>query len=159
MNINITKEGRRTNIAMPDWYPRPDGTERAVVFQPGYTAERTLDPRKDFGKHGMEITWYLRGPKGVTYFGLMAGWVPGEKGVPRRLADIFPSGVGMGYHSPTPQFEGQPRAVCTLLPGGFCYCDSSGLAAHDLIPVFIVHGEPAVWAALEGRYEDLTNVP
>ena len=74
MNINI-KDGRRTVIAGPEWVPHRDDLERAVVFQPGFSSERTGDPSRNYGVHGMEIRWYLRGPNGVTQFAMNAGWV------------------------------------------------------------------------------------
>lgn len=158
MSVNITDDGRRTALAEPEWFPRPDGLERAVVFQPGYSHDQTGDPKRDYGQHGMEIIWYLRGPRGVAVFKLFAGWLPGLKGIPPSLADVYPIGADIGYHAPVPQYEGQEdyrRDDCTLLPGGTCYYDGSRLSAEGVATAFTEHGEPAVWAALEGQYEDI----
>ena len=160
MSINITDDGRRTVIAGPEWFPRADGMERAVVFQPGFKHDRAGDPGRDYGQHGMEIIWYLRGPKGAAVFNLFAGWVPGVKGIPPALSEFYPTGSDLGYHALVPQYEGQEdyrRDDCTLMPGGTCYYDGSGLAAERVATAFIEHGEPAVWAALESRYEDITG--
>jgi hypothetical protein len=154
MSINI-ENGRRTLVAKPEWFPRPDGTERAVIFQPGYSSDRTGNPRTDYGKHGMEIRWLLRGPNGVTQFAIGAGWVPGEKGISPRVASCYPMGVDLGYHDYQPHYEDQPSMECDLLEGGMCFYDSSGLNADRVMEQFIIHGEPVVWAELEEYYRDL----
>jgi hypothetical protein len=156
VNINITPEGRCTVNAKPEWFPRPDGFERAVVFQPGYNGDPNPDPRKNFGVHGMSIEWLLRGPGGVTVFRLGTGWVPGRKGVEARISDMFPMGEDLGYHWPSPHYDGQLHfSDCTHLPGGECYYDGSGLGADRVLARFITEGEPAVWAELEDYYASL----
>jgi hypothetical protein len=165
MSINITADGKRTVTAKPEWFPRPDGLERAVVFQPGYSGDRTADPRHSYGVHGMEITWFLRGPAGAVQFQIFTNWVPGElspgHGLPpagRRFERLpfehYPMGTDLGYHSPVPHYEEQPgRDDCHILAGR-CYYDGSGLAADRLVKEFVVKGEPAVWAELESYYAE-----
>lgn len=145
--------------ALTEWYPRPDGTERAVVFAPGYLDTRT-GPHT-FGKHGMEIRWLLRGPRGAAQFMIYTDWVPGQEGGDSRTAALFPIAVDLGYHALVPQYEGQEdygRQDCDIL-GGQCYYDGSGMAAERVLPVFIREGESAIWAALEARYEDISTEP
>ncbi len=166
MSVNITADGRRTASPEIEWFSRPDGMERAVIFRPGYNGDPDAPPSRNYGVHGMEIAWYLRGPKGVTQFVMFTRWVPGElspghglppDGYPPRPGDQYPDGANLGYHAPVPQYDGDGyvRGDCAFLPGGRCYYDGSGLAAMDLAREFVEKGEAAVWAALEDRYRDL----
>lgn len=139
---------------LTEWYPRPDGTERAVIFVPGYV---DTEPHR-YGKQGMEIRWVLRGPKGATQFVMYTDWLPGQKGGDPRTADMFPIAADLGYHARVPQFEGQEdyaRDDCDIL-GGRCYYDGSGLRAEPVMTEFIRNGETAIWAALEAEYERLS---
>jgi hypothetical protein len=141
--INITEDGRRTVTAEIEWFPRPDGLERAVVFQPGYSGKRTADPRKNYGVHGMEITWFLRGPKGGIQFKVYTNWVPGPLSpghglppagmvFPRQEFDHYPMGADLGYHARVSQWDGDAewcrREDCEIT-GGVCYYDGSGCMA------------------------------
>jgi hypothetical protein len=159
--VNITSDGRRTVVAEFEWFPRPDGLERAVVFQPGYNGTGV------HGVHGMEITWLLRGPKGGVQFKLFTDWIPGKRSPGHGLSpdgsydswDLFPMGVDLGYHARVPQYEGQEvygRDDCEVT-GGRCYYDGSGMAAERLAKEFIVQGEPVIWAALEAEYQGLVT--
>lgn len=137
-----------------EWFPRPGGLERAVAFEPGYN-----DRGGPYGVHGMDIRWMLRGPKGAVQFLMSTGWVPGEKGVPPQISDLYPSGSDLGYHARVPQWEGQEiygHESCDVL-GGRCYYDGSGLAARDLLREFTREGERVIWTALEARYAALTG--
>ena len=63
-------------------------------------------------------------------------------------------GYDIGYHSPTPRWEGQREQECDVLPGGKCYSDGTSLGAEEFLPEFIEGGSKAVWAMLEQRYAD-----
>jgi hypothetical protein len=163
MGVNIDSAGRRTLIIEPEWFPRPDGTERAVLFQPGYNDDRT-GPHS-CGVHGMEITWYLRGPRGAVQFKTYTSWTPGvlrpghgrmPVGYPPREADQYPNGADLGYHARVPQYDEQEAAYddCPII-GGPCYYDGSGLAAQRLAEQFTEHGESVIWAKLEENYAQL----
>lgn len=140
---------KRTHLAQPVWYQAGDA-ERAVVYQPGYRTDR-----QTFGRHGMEITWFLRGPRGVTQFKMFTGWDPGLDLVGEHTV-MAPMGVDLGYHAPCPQYDGQNamEGDCAYLHGT-CFYDGSGLAADDLLRVFLIEGEPAIWAKLAERHDDL----
>lgn len=167
------RDGRRTWVAPIEWFPHPDGLERATVFQPGFNSKPTVDPRKDYGVSGMEITWYLRGPKGAIQFQLYTDWTPGRvypghglmpdlscghyrKSLDGEWESMYPMGAELGYHARNPQFpdQGPLTDECRIL-GGTCYYDGSVMAAHDLAKRFVVHGEPVIWAVLEDRYREL----
>ena len=168
MGVNITAEGRRTMVPEIEWLPRPDGTERAIAFIPGYNGDRTRDANKDFGVHGMEIWWYLRGPRGAAHFGVFTDWIPGKLypghgrmpvGMQEMPASQYPNGADLGYHARVPQWDGQEaygRDDCTVIDGR-CYGDGSGLRADALAKTFTELGEPAIWAALELEYLNLST--
>jgi hypothetical protein len=145
---------KRTHFAEPVFYPAGD-YERAVLFQPGYRTDR-----KTYGKHGMDITWYLRGPRGVTQFAMSTGWVPGQSGIEPSISDCYPMATDLGYHALCPQYEGQEqygRTDCHVLPEDVtCYYDGSGLNAEPVLTRFLVEGEPAIWRALAEYHDELT---
>jgi hypothetical protein len=139
--------------------------ERRIVFEVGY------DHRSfgcGHGQHGMTMRFLLYLPPGwVQWAANLPNWVPGNVGdtgvgaehpvslVPARYRQI---GDGMatdlGYHSPTPRYEGQEeygRMDCNLLPEGTCYYDGSGLNAEPVLEAFLMHGPMAVWSTL-ARY-------
>jgi hypothetical protein len=167
--VNIGENGRRAAIAEIEWFPRPDGLERATLFQPGYNGDPSAPSAKNYGVHGMEITWLLRGPKGGVQFKLFTDWIPGERSPGHGLSpdgtytawDMFPMGADLGYHARVPQYDGQEdyaRDGCEVT-GGRCYYDGSGLRAESLAKEFVVHGEPVIWRALEDEYEALSAIP
>ena len=142
--------------ALTRWFPHNEILERAVIFQPGY-----LDPRtgpNSYGRHGMEIKWLLRGPRGATQFLMYTDWVPGQKDRNPRVADMFPMAADLGYHARVPQYEGAEEwglhERCEYLTGR-CYYDGSGLQAQPVLDRFIRDGEQAIWDALEDRYAAL----
>ena len=140
--------------ALIRWFPYNEILERAVIFEPGYD-----DPAPGrYGRHGMEIRWLLRGPRGAAQFLMHTGWVPGVKGVAPQVSHIFPMAVDIGYHARVPQYEGAEEwglhENCAYI-GGKCYYDGSGLQAEEIMKRFIVDGETVIWAALEARYAAL----
>jgi hypothetical protein len=146
--LGIDPETRkRTVVAQPAWYVAGDA-ERAVLFQPGYRTDR-----KTYGRHGMEITWLLRGGLGVTQFKVFTDWDPG---LSWRDDVLAPSGADLGYHALVPQYEGHNEYDCTLLVGSpKCFYDGSGLAADDLLSRFLIKGEDVVWQTLRERHDRL----
>jgi hypothetical protein len=139
--------GNRTVREQVGWY-RAGDSERAVVFLPGYSTDR-----KSYGRHGMDIKWLLRGPKGVTQFLVYSGWVPGTD----LYGDVHaPTGADLGYHSTVQQYEHQePMTECDYLGGRTCYYDGSGLQADALLRRFLVEGEQVIWRTLTERHDDL----
>ena len=142
--------------------------ERIVEFIPAYDKRHT-DPAKNYGIGGVKIRFLLKGPEGAVQFLMGTGWylphVAKELRERNRDPDgirIFfePKGWDVGYHSPTPRYEGQERmgepGECPLVPPGSpCYYDGSGLAAEPVLDRLIHFGHEAVWLALETRYDEL----
>lgn len=136
-----------------------DGFTRRLILSPGWD-KRDPDPRKDYGIGAVRLRCLLIGPEGATQFLLLTGWdVPSA----RRPSSLGPwSELGhepcpadLGYHWPTPQYEGQTDCDCDVLPGGRCFYDGSGLQANDVYDRLTVEGLDAVWDCLAERYESL----
>lgn len=143
-------------LVAPVFYPDPTDSsfERAVVFEPGYSDPGPRGPQW-CGKHGMDIRFLLRGPKGVTQFLMFTGWVPGEEATDARVADSYPMGADVGYHARIPQHEDQwGQDNCEYL-GERCFYDGSGLYATEVLARFRVEGDAAIWAVLREWHDDL----
>lgn len=135
------------------WRMRDDGLEESVQFGPGFVCrDRSM---KGHGIAGMQIGWYLRGPAGGAHFLLYTDWVPGRP-PDKRVADMYPMGADVGYHSRRPVYEDdEPFSEDCLITGGLCYYDGSGLRAHELVYVFKEVGEQAIWDELQSVYDSL----
>lgn len=132
----------------PVWYAAGDA-ERAVVFEPGYDSGGY-----DYGVHGMNIRWLLRGPLGVTQFLVFTSWIPGQVDVPNLNDRTFgPMGADLGYHARNRNADYQtPSDSCEYLNGDPCFYDGSGLQAQELLQKFVVLGETVIWETLQDRY-------
>lgn len=132
--------------------------ERWVEFLPAYD-RRHPDPDKNYGIHGVEMAFYLRGPKGAIQFKVYTAWqlphVDAEQlAGPHSRALCRPLPVDLGYHSPVARYEGQEPISddCPIL-GGRCWYDGSGLRAQPVFDRLVAEGDPAVWRYLEDEYE------
>lgn len=137
--------------------------ERIVHFEPGYP-KRDPDPSKNYGIHGMQLRFVLKGKQGATQFLLMTEWFPiavqrerWHKGQGAHIFDVQPMAADLGYHSLVPQYEGQGvmDEACPVLDGRPCYYGGSGLAAEPVRDAFLAEGDAAVWRALEMQYKEL----
>lgn len=146
------------------WSPRPDGTEESVQFTPGYNCP--AEGPFGHGVHGMEICWYLRGPKGTVWLRLFTKWTPGElapgHGLPPDLRirpeDRTPDAAGAGHHARWPQHEDdEPSADDCPLFGAPCYQGMSYTGADEAAERFTVEGEQVIWDALEAAYASLSG--
>ena len=137
--------------------------ERIVEIMPAYD-KRDPNPMKNYGIHCVELRMVLRGPKGATQFVLYTGWnlphVQKELDTRSAYARLhsrpeYPMPADLGYHSPTPRWEGQTASECSLLPGGVCYYGGSGLNAERIYQVLLERGSDGVWSELENYYREL----
>lgn len=93
--------------------------ERIVEFSPAFD-KRDPDPKKNFGVHGVEMRWVLKGEKGAVQFLVYTNWqLPHvtQENVDRakRARDIAlelrcfwkPMAADLGYHSKFPMYDGQ----------------------------------------------------
>ena len=70
---------------------------------------------------------------------------------------FLPLPADVGYHSPTPLYEGQTVCSdhCEYLDGKPCYYDGSGLFAEEVYQKLVEGGSDEVWKILEERYMEL----
>jgi len=135
--------------------------EKTIIFRPAFD-KRDPDPSKNYGVHGVEVSFVLKGPKGVTHFLIITDWhlphVQKEKDIVLKLRpfDLQPMGADICYHSPKPLYKGQDVCTqnCEFLNGKPCYYDGTSLGASDFIPTFLAGGSDAAWKMLEARYHE-----
>lgn len=141
--------------------------ERIVRLHPAYD-KRDPDPHKDYGIHGVDLLFVLKGPVAAMQFMVYTGWhlphvqaeldakvFDGTRRFP--LDSHHPMPADVGYHALVPQYEGQKSMLseCDWLDGKPCYYDDSTLMARDLFDVLLREGDEGVWRELEKRYHTL----
>ena len=116
------------------------------------------------GRHGMDIRFVAKGDAGAVQFVVSTGWLPqnaapssiGVRNVEGWAGDFGPYPADLGYHSKTPQYDGQGRMgeACEFADGP-CYYDGSGLNAIDGMYALVNGGDAALWAFLDAYYESV----
>lgn len=137
-----------------------DKLERIIKFYPAWD-KRNSDPKKDYGVHGVEMKWLLKGKKGVIQFLVFTNWQ--LKHVQEEIdtrSDFHvpvlykPIPADIGYHSPIPMDEDQEAmGSCEFLNGKQCYYDGSTIGADRIFNILIEKGDEAVWEELEKEYD------
>lgn len=130
--------------------------QRHVRFG-GAFDRRDPDPSKNYGIHCVDIAFVLQGDLGAVQFKMYTGWfLPQNADASRRMADLYPMAVDLGYHSPKPHYEDQTRisSDCEWVEGG-CYYDGSTMNAEPVMARFIAEGDSGVWEELEGYYNEV----
>lgn len=140
--------------------------EKWIEFSPAWDKRHT-DPGKNYGIHGVEMTWFVRGPEGAVQFKVFTNWhLPHvmretdakiQSNSVNRFALKFayhPIPADIGYHSYVPHYEGQTMMSenCHVLHGKPCYYDGSTLDAEPVFDLLVAEGGDAVWARLEQYY-------
>jgi len=128
-----------------------------IVTMSGAYDKRHPDPKKNYGIHGMDIRFVLKNEKGAVQFLAFTGIHLPHVAQEFKGREYFgePTGADIGYHSPTPMYEGQEPMDCDLMAEGKCYYDGSGLQADEFMPEFIAGGTDAVWKMLEKRHGEI----
>lgn len=140
-----------------------DVVKRDIVFYPAYD-KRNVDPAKNYGIHGVTLTFFLIGDLGAVQFKIYTNWqLPHvQRETDARPPDSrFPymfheaRAVDLGYHSPKPLYEGQTLLSdqCHIL-GGPCYYDGSSLNGEPIFDVLRAEGNDGVWRELEQYYTE-----
>lgn len=137
-------------------YAKTGNLQRIVKFSKAFD-KRSPEPSKNYGVGGVNCWMILRGEKGAVQFVFSTGiYLPHildeweVKGYVNK-----PMGFDVGYHSPTPMYEGQKQMdSCVLLPEGKCYYDGSGLRGNEWFKIFMEEGDEAIWKLLEEDYKD-----
>lgn len=87
------------------------------------------------------LTYYCVGPQGATQFALRLRVGPAVHEYDRLV-----EAMDLGYHAPSPQYDGQDRMdACHLLPDGHCYYDGSGLNADEQFAARVLTAGPERW--------------
>lgn len=130
--------------------------EKIIKITPAFDG-RNSDPKKNYGVHGMDIRFVLKGSNGATQFVVFTpmylSHVHDE--LFRKGHDFKPVGADIGYHSKHPQYAEHEAMDCPYTDEGKCYYDGSSLAADEFMPEFLSGGSDAVWKMLEDRYNKI----
>ena len=138
---------------------------RLVEWTPAFD-KRHADPSKNYGIHGMEVKFVLKGPSAATQFVIYTNWhlahvqkQSDSRGEDAKYLHLscHPLPADVGYHSLVPVYEGQTAITesCPYLNGKPCYYDGSSLQAEELYWRFVAEGDAVVWKELESRYNDI----
>lgn len=138
--------------------------ERIVKFFPAWD-KRSDDPKKNYGIHGVEMKFLLKGDKGTIQFVVFTHWqLPHvQKETDSRPIDMRfpyllhkPMPADIGYHSPKPMYEGQEpmSGKCEYVEGGKCYYDGSSLRAEQVFNILCEKGSDGVWEYMEQEYKE-----
>src|SRR6478752_8982205 len=104
--------------------------KREITFSPAFD-KRNPDPHKNYGIHGVDMRWYVKGPKGAVQFVVYTGWmldhVEEEMAMRSHHGIAFsctrPTPSSLSYHSPKPLYEGQTSMGPCDVIGCDCYYD------------------------------------
>ena len=135
---------------------------KEIIIKPAFD-KRNPDPAKDYGIHGCNMIFYLKGPKGVAHFVISTNWhLPhvAEYLLANSLIDLdfkcrfFPIPAELGYHSPVPIYKGQSKTKCNIFEQGYCYYyDGSIDAARKVYRILLTSGSDGTWKKLEEECE------
>lgn len=136
--------------------------EKIIEWTPAFD-KRNSNPNKDYGIHGMNLRFLLKGEKGMTQFVIYTNWqLPHvtkefEKEIsssqfPHLMCNPLPA--DFGYHAKEPQYEGQDLMECCYSESGKCYYDGSSLYAQTVFDRFVTEGDSAIWEELEKAYHE-----
>lgn len=137
--------------------------ERITYIRPAYD-KRNPDPSKNYGIHGAELIFILKGEKGAVQFLISTNWYLPHVAAELRKKDHFSSGKSwfepqpsaIGYHSPKPMYEDQTQAneSCEYLDGKPCYYGDSITYSEVPFQVLISKGSDAMWVWMENYYKE-----
>lgn len=137
--------------------------ERITKFYSAWD-KSNIDPKKNYGIHGVELRMVLKGVLGAVQFVLYTNWYLPKNQIeqrakmnPDRYYLYEPMPADKGYHSFKPRYEGQKvcQNECEYLDGKPCYYDGSGLQAEDMYNILITKGSDGIWEELERYYESI----
>ena len=134
--------------------------QREVHFAAAYD-KRAPEPSKNYGIHGVHITFTVkRGGEGLT-FSLSTNWqLPHvQEETDARPYDpshpwLFhkPQPFGVDYHFREPEYDDQHRRDKCEVTGAHCYSDGSALLGDDFMRTLIEGGDAALFARMEQQF-------
>ncbi len=150
--------------------------KKKITFLPAF--DRTdPDPKKDYGVNGVEFIFFLIGERGIIQFRASTNWMLPhvQKSLDEKTmhdiscgaqySDIalscfyHPKGFDLGYHSPTPMYEGQSKMQsCKFFEDG-CYYDGSSIQGDEMLKMLIENGSNGVWKAMKKYYFNMFQKP
>ena len=137
--------------------------ERKIYFEPAYD-KRNPDEAKNYGIHGLDIRFVLKGDKGAVQFVIYTNWqLPhvqkelARKATKDNLFLYLPMPADVGWHSPVPIYQDQEpiSEECEYLDGKPCYYDGSTFHAEKVFDILVAEGDEAVWKYLEDYYNQV----
>lgn len=137
-------------------------SERTITFGAAWD-KRDPNPSKNYGVHGVDLRFVLKGAKGAVQFVLYTGWMlphVTKEFEAKGLKMTNPLPADLGYHSHVPMYEGQSviEDHCSYI-GGPCYYDGSGLNAEPVFDTLLSEGSDGVWRKLEEYYVETFGEP
>lgn len=127
--------------------------ERVILMHPAWD-KRHGDPAKNFGVHGVDMSFAVIRAGTAVDFLLMTGWhLPHVREEPGRARpSALPAAVQ--YHAPAPwaEYLDSPTSDSCGFTGGVCFSDSSGLDALTVFDLLCTDGLAAIWRELEQRW-------
>lgn len=163
-NGEITDELAALDAVIAELRQRQEpAMQKTITLTPAYD-RRNPDPAKNYGQHGVDLWFVLRGPKGAITFRLFTDWLLPHvakelkaKGH-RPLSDWEPEVAGVTFHSlgPRPNNEAVPQGPCEWLGGQPCHSHmSSVIHEKEIAARLLKEGSDGVWAALEDYYREV----
>jgi len=138
--------------------------KKIIEFSPAFD-KRDPDPAKNYGVHGVDIKFVLKGEKGAVQFLLFTNWqlphitakYKNKFNSPQDIELWFtPMPADLGYHRKNPEYSGQnPTHNKCEYTGGICYYDGSTLNAKRIYDVLLHEGDEGVWRELELYYKKI----
>ena len=104
--------------------------QHIIEWEPAYD-KRNSNPSKDYGVHGVELRFLVKGLNGVVQFIIYTNWHLSS--VQREMDNKYstehihchPMGADIGYHAYIPSYEGQDISPypCKYLDNNPCFYD------------------------------------
>lgn len=147
-----------------------DGGERIIRFFPAWD-KRAPAPAKNYGIHGVEVAFVLRGSAGAVSFVISTNWQLPHVQAERdsrppdpdpRLWYFFhkPNPAYVSYHAIERRHEYEDECErCEWLDGEPCYIDATYTGADPVFERLLREGDEGVWAALEELYREWLSDP
>jgi hypothetical protein len=132
---------------------------QTVSFRPAFD-KRHSDPKQNYGIHGVDIYFKLKGTKGAVSLTVMSQmYLPhvADELLAKGQASIHYNpfhvdGGGLCYHDTKPHYESQEKSECDILEAGECYSDCSFIGGSDLAKKLVAEGDAAIWQGLKEFY-------
>lgn len=114
------------------------------------------DMKPNYGQHGLEMRFIVRGSRGAVVFTIFTDWMPsGPVGMVIDGKPIFPMAADLGYHALEPQYDGQKKQRDCKYIGTDCYYDGSSLNGEPFLKALLNGGSEPVFDMLDGYYVEV----